>query len=337
MITSILLIPIVIAIFMAINMGASGTAPSFAAPYGANLIRKAMIPGLFGLFVLLGAVIAGEKVIKTLGGQILPSADMTIGIVSIILFSCAVSLFVANLLKVPQSTSQSTVFAIAGVATNMGNMKYDKLFFEIVPTWFILPLICFVLTYFFTKFAYYPMKKRESWYFSQIAQHSVWKYLTIVCACYVAFSIGSNNVANAAGPIASLIGNEINIESSHSALFSIMLFSTVLIAPWFGIGSSLMGERVLDSTGKQIVQFGPLGATFISFITASLLLMASITKGIPTSLVQLNIAAIFAIGIAKVGSKEIFSKKTVSKILFVWLIAPAIAFVSGYGLTFFIN
>ena len=81
----LLLIPVLIGLFLAVNMGASGTAPSFAAPLGANLIRRESVPGLFGLFVLLGAVVAGHKVVRTLSGEILPASAMQAALVSIIL------------------------------------------------------------------------------------------------------------------------------------------------------------------------------------------------------------------------------------------------------------
>ena len=69
---SILLIPFVAATFLAINMGGSGTAPSFSAAHGSNVIRKDLIPGLFGIFVFFGAIIAGKKVVSTIGGAGLP-------------------------------------------------------------------------------------------------------------------------------------------------------------------------------------------------------------------------------------------------------------------------
>jgi phosphate/sulfate permease len=54
--------------------------------------------------------------------------------------------------------------------------------------------------------------------------------------------------------------------------------------------------------------------------------MASLLKGIPTSLVQLNVAAIIGIGIAKLGAKNILQKTEVVKFFFMWLLAPIIAF-----------
>ena len=45
------LIPLLAAVFLAINMGGTSISPSFSAAYGANVIRKSMIPGLFGIMV----------------------------------------------------------------------------------------------------------------------------------------------------------------------------------------------------------------------------------------------------------------------------------------------
>jgi phosphate/sulfate permease len=89
----------------------------------------------------------------------------------------------------------------------------------------------------------------------------------------------------------------------------------------------------MHTIGKEVVDFGPLSAVVISFITATLLLSVSIFKGIPTSLVQLNMGAILAIGCAKYGWKEIFSRSSVKKFWLIWVVSPTIAF----GLALFLT
>ena len=61
-----MLVPLLVAMFLALNMGGSGTAPSFSAAFGARLLRKDLIPGLFGTFVFLGAIIAGKMSVRKL-------------------------------------------------------------------------------------------------------------------------------------------------------------------------------------------------------------------------------------------------------------------------------
>ena len=92
-----------------------------------------------------------------------------------------------------------------------------------------------------------------------------------------------------------------------------MILATLIIAPSFGIGSSIFGHKIVRKTGKEIVLFGKIEAVIIVFISASLLLLASLTKGIPSSLVQLIVAAILGTGVAKLGFKNIFRKTEVNK------------------------
>jgi len=320
--------------FFAINMGGSGTAPSFAASYGAKLLHKRLIPALFGLFVFAGAVIAGSQVSATIGKGLIPESYMSVQVVSIILLSTALSMLFANLLNVPQSTSQATIMSITSVGLFYGVFKPEKLFFEMIPTWFITPLIAFFTMYIIGKFIYNPLRKKELIDFQKLSEMKFLKFFVIGTSCYVAFSIGSNNVANAAGPLMAMLNNEMNTVDNSSYAAIISLLSVAIVAPCFGIGSSIFGGRVLKTTGNKIISFGPLGASAISLVTATLLLIASVSKGIPTSLVQMNIGAILGLGMSKVGGKEIFSKSSVKKVFITWIIAPCISFGLAYFFCF---
>jgi len=152
-------------------------------------------------------------------------------------------------------------------------------------------------------------------------------------AMYVAFTIGANNVANAAGPIATMTINALGISLDKDFVL-IMILSVLVVAPSFAIGSSLLGYRVLKNTGKELVLFGKIEAVIIAFVSASLLLFASLTRGVPTSLVQLNVGAILGIGVAKLGFKNIFRKTEVNKFFVMWVIAPLIAFLLSLMLTY---
>ncbi len=331
-----LLLPYIIAMFLAINMGGSGTAPAFSAAYGANVIKKSLIPGLFGIMVFLGAIIAGKGTATTLGKDLLDPEMMTTTVVTIILFSVAISLLIANLAGIPQSTSQSTVLSVTAISIYFKDLHTDKLFLEIIPTWFILPVISFFLSFLLGKYIYRPIRRRGLTL--QRAQNQnmkpIWNGLLVIMSLYVAFSIGANNVANAAGPIASMTANELDISLNENFIL-ILILSTLIVAPNFGIGSSIFGHKIVKKTGKEIVLFGKFEAVIIAFVSASLLLLASLTKGIPTSLVQLNVAAILGIGVAKLGTKNIFNKTEVKRFFLMWFIAPVVAFLLTLILIFF--
>jgi phosphate/sulfate permease len=328
-----LLLPLLVAMFLGINMGGSGTAPSFATAFGSGILRRSMIPGLFGIFVLLGALLAGKNTAITLGKGILPAVSLDYALTTIILFSVALSLLFANLLGVPQSTSQSTVAALVAPAHYVGQLNTHKIFVEIIPTWVILPLVSFGIMYFIAQTVNRRFDLKYPGYFSSDKQQKIFKWVVIVTSCYVAFSIGSNNVANAAGPITSMITNELHINPTSGNFLVIMILSTLIIAPAFAIGSSIFGHKLMVKTGTEILPIGKVEASMISFVTATLLLGASVTKGIPTSLVQLNTFAILALSVTKVGWKETFANKVVKQFWLIWLIAPLIAFIFAYFLT----
>jgi sulfate permease len=110
----------------------------------------------------------------------------------------------------------------------------------------------------------------------------------------------------------------------------ILIVATLIISPCFGIGSSLFGKKIVETTGSEIIAIGPLGATLISCLTATILIMVSLIKGIPTSLVQLNTAAIVALGIVKYGWREMLKHEVLKKVWFVWIIAPILSLVLSY-------
>lgn len=332
---TVLLIPFLVAMFLSINMGGSGAAAAFSAPYGARLIRKDLIPGLFGICVFAGAILAGRKVTETIGKGIMPHEEMGIVLVTIILLSISLSLLFANLLKIPQCTSQSAVLALVGPALYLDVLKTDKLLHDIIPVWVALPLASFVITLVIAKFCHKWMERREYASFRQIAEHPALKVLVIVASCFVAFAIGANNVANAAGPIASMVLKELQIPPGGENYLLVMVLATLVIAPCFAIGGSIFGARVIETTGKDITSIGPMGAALVSVVTASLLVLASVTKGIPASVVQVNAGAVIALGIAKSSLKEMRVNTSVRKLLMVWIVAPLIALALSFTLTAF--
>ena len=334
---NVLTIPILLAMFVAINMGGSGTAPAFSAAYGADVIKRTMVPGLFGVMVLVGALLAGKEVSLTLGNGILEQAFFTPLNTSLILLAIGITLLGSNLIGVPQSTSQSTVMAIAGAAYALGGLNTHTLFYEIIPAWAILPVIAFVVMLLVSRFIVPGMRSQlPTVDYIRLRRHPWLKALLILASLYVAFSIGANNVANAAAPIASLTANEVGV-GTGAAYMPIIILSILVVAPCFAIGSSLLGHAVTESTGKGIVSVTPFYATVIAGLVATLLLLASVVKGIPTSLVQLNGGAFIALSVSKHGWAHTFSNPTVRRFFTIWGVAPAFAFFFTYGLVLLTN
>ncbi len=297
-------------------MGASGIAPSFAATWGGKLVKKGMAVFLFAFFVILGAGLFGGGVSLTLGKNLVPQSFVTLKVVLIILGSATLSLFSANLLRIPQSTSQVTVGAIVGAGLYFQHLNFNTLFWKMLPMWVILPLLSYILTLLAYRQVYPPKHDNLHLYQRLFANHHKLKISSIVSSCYVAFAIGSNNVANAVGPL------------NGAGLINIPL-GLLSIAPIFGLGAWMMGKGTLETAGKEIVPLGLFTSTLVSFVTATLLIFASIL-GIPQSLVQLNLCSIFAISCLKNGHKYTWDRHVTQKTFAVWVITPILSISVSY-------
>ena len=297
-------------------MGGGNFATSFAAAYGGNLLTRRKAQVLFVIFVILGAIFMGRPVAETLSSRIIPSELIKFDIVLIILISATASLFIANLMHVPQSTSLVTVGSILGVGLYFRNV-YTKTFLYLIPFWILLPVIGYVLTYFLGKLVY-PPRKSNFWIYEKLVNHRVkLRAFVIAASCYNAFSVGANNVANVVGPLA---GAEI-IEKT---------LGLALIAPVFGLGSLFHGP--LKTISKRIVPLGLLTATIICLVTGTLMIIASLF-GVPQSFVMVKMASIFAISGLKNGHKSAFASPIAKKTYLTWAITPLFALGISFLLT----
>jgi len=304
-------------VLFALNMGGSNFAASFAAAHGGRIITKGKAQALFAVFVFLGAVTVGRPVATTLGNKIIPHDLLTFRMVIVVLVSATGSLFLANLLHVPQSTSMVTVAAIAGVGLSHRHV-FGKTFFYIVPFWVLLPLAGYVLTYYLGRIVY-PPRKSNFWIYERIMNHKDrLRAFVIIASCYNAFSVGTNNVANAVGPLmgAGIIGS---------------LSGLALVAPVFGAGSVLFSS-MLKTTGQKIVPLGLLTATIICLVTGTLMIIASLF-GVPQSFVMIKVASLFAIGGLKNGHRVMFANPMTKKTYISWVIMPIVTLAVSFLLS----
>lgn len=307
---------IILAVLFALNMGGSNFGASFAAAHGGRIITKRKAQLLFIVFVFLGALLMGRPVSETIGNRLIPPGLITFDNLLIIFTGTTFSLFIANKLGVPQSTSLVTVASVLGVGAYF-NAVYLKTLLYLVPFWFLLPAAGYLLTLFLGRFIY-PPRQSNFWIYEKLVHHK--KRLlgfVIIASCYNAFSIGANNVANAAGP---LFGAGVMDKT----------LGLILIAPIFGLGSVAFSKS-LKTAGGKIVPLGLLSATIICVVTGTLMLTASLL-GVPQSFVMIKVAAIFAIGGLKNGHRSTFLNPATKKTYYSWLVTPIVVFGLSLGL-----
>ena len=298
------------------NMGASGFAPAMAAAYGADFLTSNRASILFTVFVFIGAITAGGRVGHTLGSGIIPEYMLDLKALVIIIGAASIALFLANILKIPQSTSQVTVGSLVGAGLYFGQINTGP-FYLMIPLWFVLPVASYLLVLasgriLFPRLRQYVLAQRL------MKRYRLLQVFVICSSCYAAFAIGSNNVANLVGPM------------TGAGVVSAAL-GAVLVSPLFGLGSVLLGKGPLETVGKEITPLRVLSATLVSLVSGSLLLLASLL-GMPASEVQIMMGAVFGMGVVRDGHRNMLAKPEMRKSAVVWVIAPALSVGISYAL-----
>ncbi len=315
----IFLVALAVAIFMGLNIGGNNAAAAMGAAYGAKVRTKYQAVLLIGVFSLLGAVFSGEAVIKTLGSGILPPGTILVKGAIVAVGAAGISVFLANLLKVPISTSQAAVGAVVGIGFFYGASKVNlPLLGYIVSWWIVTPILAWLLAYIMGKYLYTDILVWLADHTdSEASIKRLLNVLLTISGCYVAYSAGANNAANAVGPF---------VGAGTIPLFS----GTVLAGLTIGFGALLLGGRVLDTVGKEITELCIIRATFVEFTSAIIVHIASIL-GVPVSLGEIVAAGVIGIGCANSGM-HIVRGEVVKKIMIAWVISPILAGTIAFAL-----
>jgi sulfate permease len=309
------LIAIIIALFFAANIGASGAAATMGPAYGSGAISKRNALFLVAIAAFLGAVLGSSAVVKTVGEGIIPSNILTVQIVVVILASATLTLFVANMMGIPLSTSEVTIGAIVGVGVAFQSV-FTASVLKIVAFWVLVPIVAFIIAFLGAKLLIL-LEKRFPWIRNGGKWSKYFKVAVIVTGVVEAFSAGMNNVANAIGP---LVGAAILSETKGIWLGALFL----------AIGAVALGGRVLETNGKKITNLTLLQGSMVSGTGGGLVIFASVL-GIPVPLTQVTTTAILGVGIAENGYK-MWQKGIIVKILKVWIVSPVLALIVSYSL-----
>lgn len=308
----ILVLLFAISIFFAMNMGASGLGISFAPSVGSDLIKKNKAVIAFTIFVFLGSLFAGERVAKTLSGKIIPAEFIDINVVLIVLFSACISLFMANILRIPQSSSISIVSSLVGAGIYFRSLNFYMIFYLLV-VWVVLSFIVYFITYFITKKIYPPTQKNLYFYERFFFHRNKLVKWIIFTDFYSAFSIGTNNVANIVGP---LLATNMITPNIGFLIFSL----------FFGLGGFILGKGILNTVSKEIVPIGVLSASIVSLVVSSFIVICSLL-GLPAPFVQFSSFAIMAIYTVKEerNHSAILVQPITKKIMKVWIFTPLLS------------
>lgn len=125
----------------------------------------------------------------------------------------------------------------------------------------------------------------------------VFAVLMVITACCMAFAHGSNDVANAIGPLAAVVSI---VENDGEIAKKAALAWWILPLGGFGIvaGLALFGHRVIATIGKGITHLTPSRGFAAELAAACTVVIASGT-GLPISTTQTLVGAVLGVGMAR--------------------------------------
>lgn len=153
----------------------------------------------------------------------------------------------------------------------------------------------------------------------------VFAVLMIVTACAMAFAHGSNDVANAVGPIAAVVGI---VESGGAIAAKSALPIWILFLGGIGIVIGLVtyGQRVIATIGSNITELTPSRGFAATLAAATTVVVASGT-GMPISTTHTLVGGVLGVGLARgIGA---LNMRIIRTIFMSWVITlPAGAFLA---------
>jgi PiT family inorganic phosphate transporter len=152
----------------------------------------------------------------------------------------------------------------------------------------------------------------------------VFAVLMVITACGMAFAHGSNDVANAIGPLAAVIS--VAQTNSITATSKLPLWVLVIGGGGIVVGLATYGRHVIATVGKKITQLTPSRGFAAELAAATTIVIASGT-GIPISTTHTLVGAVLGVGLAR--GIDAIDLRVVARILVSWVVTiPAGAFLA---------
>ncbi|MEN8182769.1 MAG: inorganic phosphate transporter [Myxococcota bacterium] len=143
----------------------------------------------------------------------------------------------------------------------------------------------------------------------------VFAVLQIMTACAVAFAHGSNDVANAIGPLAAVVNVAGGGELDGKAPVAVWMLAVGGLG--IVVGLATYGFKVMETVGKKITELTPSRGFAAELAAATTIVIAS-RAGIPVSTTHTLVGAVLGVGLARgIGALDL---RVVGSILLSWVI-----------------
>jgi phosphate/sulfate permease len=301
-----LILPILIGLaglYAGWSTGANDAANSIGTSVGAGLLRYRNAVILAAVCVVLGAVLQGHHVMKTIGGGIVTDPLSPLAVLTALLCS-AIFVSIATFLGIPTSTSQAIVGSVAGVGLAADLALDGSKLLVIVQCWVLCPVLTMLLSYVVLRLTRWCLGR----YQSRIVTRTL-SALVVLSAGYAAYSLGANDVGNAIGPIAALQVMDLRL---------LALVGGLALA----FGALTFGKGVTETVGKNITRLDLAGA-FSAQISAAFGIHFFSVMGIPVSTSQAIVGGVLGVGLFH-GIRAISHRRLLA-VAVGWVLTPAAA------------
>ena len=138
-------------------------------------------------------------------------------------------------------------------------------------------------------------KKDKKFHFTNVER--VFSVLMVITACAMAFAHGSNDVANAIGPVAAVV-SIVNSGGEVASKATLPLWVLALGGVGIVIGLMMYGKKVIATVGNQITELTPSRGFAATLAAATTVVFASGT-GLPISTTHTLVGAVLGVGLAR--------------------------------------
>jgi PiT family inorganic phosphate transporter len=296
-------------VFIAFVIGSNDTSNAFGVCIGCNIIRfkKALL--LFGPFVLIGILLQGQKVMKTIGSDLL---NVNISILGISLLVSALLIAFSNFKKLPVSSHQVIVGSLTGSGVASGIDVDIVSVAKIVISWVISPLGALI----FALLIYKIMEKTLS-RLPVFRVDILLRSLLVLTGILISYTTGANELATVLGG-AVYAGLISPVQAS--------LGGAVLVF----LGAVFLSSRVIETVGKGITTLDPFSGFAAQFGGAACVFVFT-GLGMPVSTTYCIIGGVIGVGMLKgMGTVRL---DLLRKMLLSWVLTPLCAFSLCFALT----
>ena len=224
--------------------------------------------------------------------------------------------------KIVSVISMAAILVLSLVYKGLKNLKLDLPFLEALGIGVGVGLLAAIIAWLLMRRLSIPADATIRDHLRVVERAFV--YLQVMTACFVAFAHGSNDVANAIGPLAAVITvAQTGAIASKSALPTWVL---MLGGGGIVIGLATYGRHVIATVGRKITQLTPSRGFAAELAAATTIVIASGT-GIPISTTHTLVGAVLGVGMAR--GIEAIDLRVVGRILVSWVVTiPAGAFLA---------